>query len=155
MLGAAGVTLGAMTRGAPEVWPVVVPEVELLVAGLELLTALRSLLPHGPNSISAAAIATAAIIAVMVPVPIPVLRLSSPVRSIGVRVLDSIRSLRPGWLSRLLISLVLQKLNEKNLSVIELFQRKRRVRRQYPETRRCADGAPNRLWTHKWGVAWR
>ena len=39
--------MGAITRGALEVWPVVVPTVELLVAGVELLTAVRLLWPHG------------------------------------------------------------------------------------------------------------
>lgn len=104
MEGAAGVTVGVMTRGAPEVWPVVVPGVELLVAGVELLTAVR-LLPHGPNSINAPAITTAAMIALMVPVPIPVWRLLRPVRSLGVRLLNPVRSSRPGWLSRLLMLL--------------------------------------------------
>jgi hypothetical protein len=118
VVGAAGVTVG-------EVWPVVVRGVELLVAGGELLSAVR-LWPHGPNSINAPAITTAAIIAVIVPVPIPVLRLSRPVRSLGVRLLNPARSSRPGWLSRLLI-LVLQKLNGKNLSKIKSFQRKRRA----------------------------
>lgn len=86
-MGAAGVTFGVMTRGAPVVWPVVVPGVELLVAGVELLTAVRSL-THGPNSINAPAITTAAITAVIDPVPIPVLRLSRPAWSlIDVRLL--------------------------------------------------------------------
>ena len=75
MVGAAGATFGVMTRGAPEVWPVVVPAVELLVVAvgelLELLTAVR-LSPHEPNSIKPPTIATAPIIAAIVPVPIPV-----------------------------------------------------------------------------------
>ena len=125
MVGAAGVTVGVMTRGAPEVWPVVVPEVELLVAGGELLTAVR-LSPHEPNSINPPTITTAAIIAAIVPGPIPILRLSRPVRSFGVRLLNPVRSSRPDWLSRLLI-LILQKLNGKNLSTIETFQRKHRA----------------------------
>ena len=87
MVGATGVTVGVTTRGAPEVWPVVVPGVELLVAGLELLTAVR-LLPHGPNSINPPAITTAATIAVIVPVPIPVLRLSRATRSLGSGLID-------------------------------------------------------------------
>jgi hypothetical protein len=98
VVGATGVAGGAITRGAPEVWPVVVPEVELLVAGLELFTAVR-LLPHGPNRISPPTITTAAIIAVIVPVPIPVLRFSIAIRSLGVRLLNPVRSSRPGWLS--------------------------------------------------------
>ena len=75
---------GVITRGALEVWPVVVPVVELVEAGVELLTAVR-LLPHGPNSINAPAITTAAIMAVMVPAPIPELRLLTTIRSSGVR----------------------------------------------------------------------
>jgi hypothetical protein len=67
VVGAAGVTVGVMTRGAPDPWPVVVPGFELLVAELELLAAVR-LLPHGPNSIKAPAITTAAIIAVFNPI---------------------------------------------------------------------------------------
>ena len=94
VVGAAGVTVGVMTRGALEVWPVVVPGVEVLAAGDELLIAVRLLLPQGPNSISAPATTTATIIAVIVPVPIPVLRLSRPVRLSGVRLLN------PGRLSR-------------------------------------------------------
>src|SRR6478736_5868499 len=62
VVGAAGATAGAITRGAPDgVWPVVVPGVELLEVGVELLIA--PLVPQGPNSISAPAITTAAIIA--------------------------------------------------------------------------------------------
>ena len=95
VVGAAGVTLGVITRGAFEVWPVVVPAVELLEAGVELLTAVWLLVPHGPKSISAPAINTAAIIAVMVPVPRPVLRSS---RTVGlvVSLLSPARALRPG-----------------------------------------------------------
>jgi hypothetical protein len=85
--GAAGVTVvGVTPREEVEVWPVVVPGAELL-AGPELLIAVRLLLlPHGPNSISAPAITTAAIIAAMVPVPIPVLRLR-PARFSGLLLL--------------------------------------------------------------------
>ena len=46
----------------------------------------------------------------------------SPVRSLGVRLLNPARSSRPGWLSRLLI-LVLQKLNGKDVSIMEMFRR--------------------------------
>jgi hypothetical protein len=113
----AGLVAGAL--------PVVVPGVDVLVAGVELLTAVRSW-PHGPNSINAPMITTAAIIAAIGPLVIPLLRLSRPVGLLGVRLLNTARSSGPIWLSRLLI-FVLQKLSRKNLSIIELFQQKRRA----------------------------
>jgi hypothetical protein len=90
--GASGVVFGVITRGAVEV-PVVMPGVELLVAGVELLTAVRLLLPQGPNSMSAPTITAAATIAAMVPVPIPVRRSSRRVR---LSVLRADRLSRPG-----------------------------------------------------------
>jgi hypothetical protein len=112
VVGAGAVVVGAAGMTVGEVWPIVVRGVELLVAGVELLSAVR-LWPHGPNSINAPMITTAAIIAAIGPLAIPLLRLSRPVRLLGVRLLNAVWSSGPIWLSKLLI-FVLQKLNGEN-----------------------------------------